>query len=30
MGQTFAEKMLANKSGQASVVPGQIVTVQPD
>jgi homoaconitate hydratase family protein len=30
MGHTFAEKVLAQKSGQASVVPGQIVTVRPD
>lgn len=27
---TFAEKVLAKKSGNASVVPGQIVTVRPD
>ncbi|MDJ0763934.1 MAG: 3-isopropylmalate dehydratase large subunit [Myxococcota bacterium] len=30
MGKTFAEKVLAKKSGQAEVVPGQIVIVQPD
>jgi homoaconitate hydratase family protein len=30
MGMTFAEKILARKSGQAEVVPGQIVIVQPD
>jgi 3-isopropylmalate/(R)-2-methylmalate dehydratase large subunit len=30
MGQTFAEKILAKKSGQAEVVPGQIVIVRPD
>jgi homoaconitate hydratase family protein len=30
MGQTFAEKVLAKKSGQAGVVPGQIVIVRPD
>jgi homoaconitate hydratase family protein len=30
MGATFAEKMLAKKSGNESVVPGQIVTVKPD
>ena len=30
MGQTFAEKILASKSGQTKVVPGQIVTVHPD
>jgi homoaconitate hydratase family protein len=30
MGKTFAEKVLARKSGQAEVVPGQIVIVQPD
>lgn len=30
MGKTFAEKILAMKSGQDSVVPSQIVTVQPD
>jgi homoaconitate hydratase family protein len=30
MGATFAEKMLAKKSGNDSVVPGQIVTVKPD
>ena len=30
MGMTFAEKILAQKSGQAEVVPGQIVIVQPD
>jgi homoaconitate hydratase family protein len=30
MGLTFAEKMLAAKTGVSSVVPGQIVTVVPD
>jgi len=30
MGQTFAEKVLARKSGLERVEPGQIVTVQPD
>lgn len=30
MGATFAEKVLAKKSGKESVVPGQIVTVKPD
>jgi len=30
MGKTFAQKILANKSGQYSVEVGQIVTVQPD
>ncbi len=30
MGSTFAQKVLANKSGQAQVVVGQIVMVQPD
>lgn len=30
MGKTFAEKVLARKSGQAEVVPGQIVIVEPD
>jgi len=30
MGKTFAEKVLAAKSGKAEVVPGQIVIVQPD
>lgn len=30
MGKTFAEKILAYKSGQAEVVPGQIVIIQPD
>ena len=30
MGKTFAEKILAEKSGQAEVVPGQIVIVKPD
>jgi 3-isopropylmalate/(R)-2-methylmalate dehydratase large subunit len=30
MGQTFAEKALARKAGLDRVVPGQIVTVQPD
>ena len=30
MGKTFAEKVLAAKSGQAEVVPGQIVIVKPD
>ncbi|MCI0515293.1 3-isopropylmalate dehydratase large subunit [candidate division KSB1 bacterium] len=30
MGYTFAEKILAIKSGQPKVVPGQIVTVKPD
>ena len=30
MGKTFAEKVLAKKSGQQEVVPGQIVIVEPD
>jgi len=30
MGKTFAEKVLAAKSGQAEVSPGQIVVVEPD
>ena len=30
MGETFAEKLLARKAGLEAVVPGQIVTVQPD
>lgn len=30
MGRTFAQKVLAKKSGQDSVEVGQIVTVQPD
>ncbi len=30
MGMTIAEKILANKSGLASVVPGQIVDAYPD
>jgi 3-isopropylmalate/(R)-2-methylmalate dehydratase large subunit len=30
MGQTFAEKVLALKSGVADVEPGKIVTVRPD
>ncbi len=30
MGKTFAEKVLARKAGLDAVVPGQIVTVQPD
>jgi 3-isopropylmalate/(R)-2-methylmalate dehydratase large subunit len=30
MGQTFAEKVLAKKSGQSTVVPGQICVVKPD
>ena len=30
MGKTFAEKVLAKKSGQAEVVPGQIVVIKPD
>jgi homoaconitate hydratase family protein len=30
MGATFAEKVLAKRSGNDSVVPGQIVTVKPD
>ncbi len=30
MGKTFAEKVLANKSGQAEVVPGQIVIIHPE
>jgi 3-isopropylmalate/(R)-2-methylmalate dehydratase large subunit len=30
MGETFAEKILAQKAGLDAVVPGQIVTVQPD
>ncbi|MBN1814824.1 MAG: 3-isopropylmalate dehydratase large subunit [Anaerolineae bacterium] len=30
MGQTFAEKILAQKAGLNSVVPGQIVEVTPD
>ena len=30
MGMTIAEKILAKKSGQPSVVPGQIVDAYPD
>ncbi|MCP4196281.1 MAG: 3-isopropylmalate dehydratase large subunit [Proteobacteria bacterium] len=30
MGKTFAEKVLAKKSGQSEVVPGQICIVKPD
>ncbi len=30
MGQTFAQKVLANKSGQETVEIGEIVTVRPD
>jgi 3-isopropylmalate/(R)-2-methylmalate dehydratase large subunit len=30
MGATFAQKLLAHKSGEASVGPGEIVTVRPD
>jgi len=30
MGKTFAEKVLAIKSGQGKVVPGQIVIIKPD
>jgi 3-isopropylmalate/(R)-2-methylmalate dehydratase large subunit len=30
MGQTFAEKILAQKAGLKQVEPGQILTVQPD
>ncbi|GAG58763.1 unnamed protein product, partial [marine sediment metagenome] len=30
MGKTFAEKILALKSGKESVVTGEIVTVSPD
>jgi 3-isopropylmalate/(R)-2-methylmalate dehydratase large subunit len=30
MGATFAQKLLAQKSGNQSVEPGQIVTVRPD
>ncbi|MBD3235217.1 MAG: homoaconitate hydratase family protein [Candidatus Eisenbacteria bacterium] len=30
MGMTFAEKVLARKSGQERTVPGQIVIVEPD
>jgi homoaconitate hydratase family protein len=30
LGKTFAEKVLAKKSGQDAVVPGQIVMVEPD
>lgn len=30
MGKTFSEKVLAKKSGQAEVVAGQIVIVEPD
>ena len=30
MGKTFAEKILAKKSGLKEVVPGQIVTVKPE
>ena len=29
MGKTFAEKVLARKAGLESVVPAQIVTVEP-
>ncbi len=30
MGLTFAEKILAHRSGLDSVIPGQIVTIKPD
>ncbi|MCX8036390.1 MAG: 3-isopropylmalate dehydratase large subunit [Candidatus Sumerlaeia bacterium] len=30
MGQTLAEKILAQKAGRSAVVPGEIVTVEPD
>ena len=30
MALTFAEKILAHRSGLDSVVPGQIVTIKPD
>jgi homoaconitate hydratase family protein len=30
MGATYAEKVLAKRSGNESVVPGQIVTIKPD
>ena len=30
MGKTFAEKILALKSGRESVIAGEIVTVSPD
>jgi homoaconitate hydratase family protein len=30
LGKTFAEKILADKSGRGSVVPGEIVIVKPD
>ena len=30
MGKTFAEKILAKKSGRESVIPGEIVIVKPD
>ncbi len=30
MGKTFAEKILAKKSGKSSVIPGEIVEVTPD
>ena len=30
MAATFAQKLLAHKSGKASVEPGEIVTVRPD
>jgi homoaconitate hydratase family protein len=30
MRETFAEKILANKTGQSRVVPGQIIEVSPD
>ena len=30
MGKTFAEKILARKSGRSEVRPGEIVTVRPD
>ena len=30
MGKTFAEKILARKSGRSEVVPGEIVAVRPD
>ena len=30
MGKTFAEKILALKSGKDSIVAGEIVTVSPD
>ena len=30
LGDTFAQKILANRSGNDHVVPGQIVTLSPD